>query len=67
MSSYRVEKYRERVLLWIAWRLPRAVAYWAAVRVMVEGYDENPAERPIVDALNDWTDTRRLDEASAKG
>jgi len=24
---------RERLVIWIAWHLPRKVAYWAAIRV----------------------------------
>ena len=51
---YEAAKIREKILTWIAWRIPRSVAYWVAVRVATADYDGNPAERPVVDALNSW-------------
>jgi hypothetical protein len=48
----------ERFLVWLAWRLPRDLAYWMTIRVGTEGFDGpyplNPAERTIGEALDDW-------------
>ncbi len=51
---YELMRIREKTLTWIAWRLPRSIAYWATVRVLVADYDGNPSERPVLDALNSW-------------
>ena len=45
---------RERVRIWLAWRLPRSVAYWAMVRVVTSDYDGDPTERSVVEALERW-------------
>ena len=52
MIRYEIEKLREKVLTWIAWKLPRPVAYWATIRVATFNYDGNPGERSVLDALN---------------
>lgn len=49
---------REDFLRWLAWKLPRDLAYWATIRVGTSGFDGpypgNPGERTIGDALDDW-------------
>ena len=52
--AYEVAKVREKFLVWIVWRLPRSVAYWATVRVVTSDYDDNPSDRTALDALNAW-------------
>ena len=56
---YEVAKLREKVLLWMVWRLlPRSVAYWATVRVVTSDYPGNPGERTALDALRSWRHRR---------
>lgn len=50
---------KEKILIWLAWKMPRGLAKWAAIRVMTAGrhgepYAENPAERTCGHALNSW-------------
>ncbi len=49
---------RERIWRAIAWRLPRGLAYWAAVRVSAEATSHfsrrPPYEVSIIDALTVW-------------
>jgi hypothetical protein len=54
---WRVRNWRENALLWLVWRLPRPVAYWAFIRVATDGCNGNPAEQTCGDALKrhgDW-------------
>ena len=49
----------ERVLVWLAWRLPRRLAYWAAIRVGVHATrgrwsHQVVPELYLVDALKRW-------------
>jgi len=48
----------DRVAMWIAWALPRRIAYWAAIRVMAHGtrvHDHStPDEISIMDTLKAW-------------
>jgi hypothetical protein len=44
----------ERLLIWLAWHLPRGVAYWAFVRVATWKCEGNPAERTAVESLRAW-------------
>lgn len=44
----------DRVAMWLAWRLPRRVAYMATVRVAVETTDEYPGSRTVVEVLGAW-------------
>ncbi len=47
---------RDRAVMWLAWRLPRRLAYWATIRVAVHEYGGNPGERPVENALKGWED-----------
>lgn len=56
---HEVDRLRERIWRAIAWRLPRGLAYWAAVRVNTEATttrftDKRPEEVSIIDALTVW-------------
>ena len=49
----------ERFWCWLAWRLPRDLVMWCAVRLMAYAttgpYDKTqPGEISIIDALNRW-------------
>lgn len=47
----------EKFWMWVAWRLPRQLAYWATVRVVAHattvGHEEVP-ELKAMDALRRW-------------
>ncbi len=45
---------RERLIIWMAWRLPRILAYWAFVRVQTADYGGNPADRSATEAMGSW-------------
>jgi hypothetical protein len=44
--------------MWLAWRLPRRLVYWAAIRLMTHAtygkWRSNPGEVNLIDALNRW-------------
>lgn len=49
----------ERFWIWLAWRLPRVLVKWAAVRLMVnatvgEHSDQVVPELTCIDALKRW-------------
>lgn len=50
----------ERFWTWLAWKLPRRLAYWAAIRVNAAATtdprfaDKTPWEVSVMDALNTW-------------
>lgn len=49
-----LEQSWERVIIWVAWHLPRRVAYWAFIRVGVHDYNLDPGGRTLAHALNHW-------------
>lgn len=53
---WRFERRRiaEKVVTWIAWRLPRSVAYWAYVRVATEGANEYPGDQKVYEPMQRW-------------
>lgn len=50
----------ENFYIWLAWKLPKRLAYWAAVRVstFASGTDEfaktEPGKIPVTKALEAW-------------
>ena len=49
----------ERFTIWLAWRLPRRLAYWAAIRVnshatVTAFKHRTPDKVSIMDALKAW-------------
>lgn len=44
----------DSIAQWVAWHLPKAVVYWAHVRLAVHAYDGNPGERTCGDASKAW-------------
>lgn len=56
LSRMRLRRFRERFTIWVAWRLPRQLSYWAFVRVATYEYGGNPAERTVISALEGWED-----------
>lgn len=59
MWRYELSKLRERTLMALAWRLPRPLVYWCAIRLMAHattgqyGTTEAPALLAM-DALKRW-------------
>ena len=37
----------EKLRIWVAWKLPKGVAYWAAIRVMAGNLDNGPSDEMI--------------------
>lgn len=57
MVEMRVAK--ERAMTWVAWHVPKWLAYWCCIRVMAHAttgeYGEtNPTEAPMMLALKRW-------------
>jgi hypothetical protein len=53
------EKTAERIAIWIAWILPRRIAYWTAIRVGTHATtgkysDQVVPELTFTDALRRW-------------
>ena len=52
---------RERLVIWIAWHLPRRLAYWATIRVGVHATTGRWSSQVVpdlyyADALKRWDD-----------
>ena len=50
----------EKLMIWLAWKLPRSLAKWAAVRVMTTAsaadrfVDKSPEELTCSEVLKEW-------------
>jgi hypothetical protein len=44
----------EKFWTWLAWRLPRGLVYWCAIRVLTDGHALGPDERKVSEALQAW-------------
>lgn len=58
--KHRAARWHEKALAWIAWRTPRALVYWCAVRLMSEATmtivpNREPDQISIIDALKVWS------------
>lgn len=56
---YRLHKIPENICIWIAWRLPKEIVKWAAVRLIAhaasgEYKDEEVPNLRAMDALEAW-------------
>lgn len=49
---------KERFVIWLAHKLPRSVAYWAYIRVAVEGNNEYPGDQKVMEPAQRWTAAR---------
>lgn len=47
----------ERAQRDIAWMMPRWLAYWCFIRVVVYGWDGNPTDQTIPQAMDRWYGT----------
>lgn len=41
---------KEKIFMWLAWRVPRPIAYWVFIR-MASDTDQNPADRTCDEVL----------------
>jgi len=49
----------DKIWMWVAWRLPKRLVYWATIRLMThatvkEWSDESVTELNAMDALGRW-------------
>lgn len=52
-------RFRERLAIWLAWKMPRLLAYWCAIRVASHGTTgrfsaQVVPELTVMDALRRW-------------
>lgn len=63
-QTERVGRARERAAMWLAWRMPRWLAYWCFVRIAAHGTTGEwsgsvPDQLSVMEAMRRW-DGRRL-------
>lgn len=56
---YEVQKMRERLLLWVAWHMPREIVYWCFIRLAAHATTGEFADREVpevtcIEALTRW-------------
>ena len=49
-----MKELHEKLLIWLAWRLPKGLAKWVAIRVMTFDSEGNPGERTAAESLDAW-------------
>jgi hypothetical protein len=59
--QYRMKKLPEKFTMTVAWRLPKQLAYWAAIRVMAHATTGSYSNQVVpellaMDALERWND-----------
>ena len=59
--TYQRHKYTERLQLWIVYRLPRWLIYWAAIRLIAHATQGKYSKQVVprltaMDALKRWSD-----------
>jgi len=57
--KYAYEKYKEKFLLAIVWKLPKSIVYWCAIRLGAnatqgEWENESPTDLKFMTALKRW-------------
>lgn len=54
-----VPDWRTRLVMWLAWHMPREVVYWCAVRVTMHAADHLPESDGMTtdEALDAWEET----------
>ncbi len=50
----RTAYWKERFMTWLAWKLPRELVKWAAVRVMTYECTDDPTTRTAGESLRVW-------------
>lgn len=59
--GFKVRNLGDAFWMWLAWKLPRRLVYWAAIRLMAHAtcgkWGSHPVPQvSIIDALNRWED-----------
>jgi hypothetical protein len=58
LFRYDMYKVPEKVCVWIAWKLPKPLVMWCAIRLMAHAttgqYNQEPDSVSIMDALKRW-------------
>lgn len=59
MLKYNYEKYKEKLMLAIVWKLPKSIVYWCAIRLGANATQGNYSNQVVpdlnfVDALKRW-------------
>jgi hypothetical protein len=59
LIRYDMRRWPEKVCMWIAWKLPRQLVLWCAVRLMAHATtgqygNQEPGRVSILDALDRW-------------
>lgn len=57
--KYTLYRWREKALIWFAWKLPKSLAYWAAIRVIAHATQGQYSNQIVpdltaADALKRW-------------
>ena len=57
--KYTYEKYKEKLLLAVVWKLPKSIVYWCAIRLGAnatqgEWVNESPTDLKFMTALKRW-------------
>jgi len=60
LLRWRCSRWREALAMWVAWRLPRWLVYWASIRLIAAATQDEPhreeqvPELTAMDALQRW-------------
>jgi hypothetical protein len=54
IGASRIEKF----WIWVAWRMPRELVYWCAIRLLTDKNPLNPDARIASDALKSWREAK---------
>ena len=57
---------KERILIWITWKLPKSLVYWCAIRLMTYNFTGSPCSRTCTEALKGWDTPMQLKEEKEK-
>lgn len=52
--KWRIKRTAERILIWIAWHLPRKLVMWSTIRLATTNYAGHPGDLTVMDALKRW-------------
>ena len=57
---------REKLTIWLAWKLPRTLVYWCAIRLMAHATQGKHSGQPVpeltgIEALRRWQNTKHSD------
>jgi hypothetical protein len=53
------KSWREAVVLWIAYHLPKTLAYWTFIRVATAHATTGPDRMTVLDAMEKWNNAHR--------